>query len=210
MLDLSKIPHERWALDIQAEAKHPRMQEFKDSLREHYGYTFRFCSKFYGKLNFKDKFHVADFLPKGVTLLTLDQVIEYCEPKTEPVNSLRFKTEDEFIQEFGEDWRGLAYWPVAMNYLFGLPCRPEWVGNRQDMHSDKTNGDSAWRVYPDMVTDKPLPEAKSAPAPFDNFEATGKVLSDINTERESYVQLLILAAKADRNDLVQFILNKIV
>jgi hypothetical protein len=79
---------------------------------------------------------------------------------------LRFKTKAEFLSEYGEFWRdeGRSGWVTSMDYLFGLPCKPEWVGDSQAMHLDKCPwGESPfWRIESWMVTKAPLP----APIPF--------------------------------------------
>jgi hypothetical protein len=79
---------------------------------------------------------------------------------------LRFKTKAEFLSEYGEFWRdeGRSGWVTSMDYLFGLPCKPEWVGDSQAMHLDKCPwGESPfWRIESWMVTKAPVP----APIPF--------------------------------------------
>ena len=68
-------------------------------------------------------------------------------------NQLRFKTEQEFIEEFGEDWRYKRFgenglpWPLPMDYLFGQP------------HDGSRKKDD-WIISLDMLTDKLLPEIK--------------------------------------------------
>lgn len=90
MLDLSKIPFERWAVDVQAEAAHPRMGEFEEwhdkTLRPKTLIRWRYLGfNCWMEVDPDDRAnHRCDNLPEFVTLLTLDQVIEYCEPKTEP------------------------------------------------------------------------------------------------------------------------------
>ena len=70
-------------------------------------------------------------------------------------NQLRFKTEQEFIDEFGEDWRYKRFgenglpWPLPMDYLFGNP-------------HNGTFEESGWAISPDMLTDKALPEKPDA------------------------------------------------
>lgn len=60
----------------------------------------------------------------------------------------RIKTEQEFINEFGEHWRNGINWTSSdsMDYLFGreitLPC---------------TNIDN-WTIDDTMITEKPLPK----------------------------------------------------
>ena len=80
-----------------------------------------------------------------------------------PENPLRFKTEAEFVKEFGEGWRhtGDKKWNKdgEMDYLFGLPCKPEWVDGAQEMHPDKCpHGVHTWSVQRWMVTTDPLPQ----------------------------------------------------
>lgn len=73
-------------------------------------------------------------------------------------NTLRFKTEGEFEADLGETWRHKVKdgWVYEMEYLFGKPCKPEWVGNGQLMYG-KDYDLHHWNVSEDMVTDKPLP-----------------------------------------------------
>jgi len=84
--------------------------------------------------------------------------------KTQEENTLRFKTEAEFVKEYGKYWRERRVaWNRKMDYLFGLPCEPEWVGHKQGMHPDKCpSKELIWWVSQDMVTTAPLP----APIPF--------------------------------------------
>jgi hypothetical protein len=97
-----------------------------------------------------------------------------------PENPLRFKTEAEFVKEFGKDWRhtGDKEWnnDGVMDYLFGLPCKPEWVGSFQTMHPSKCpHGVPRWYVEAWMVTTEPLPQeqpedvTQEAPVTKENF-----------------------------------------
>lgn len=80
--------------------------------------------------------------------------------------ALRFKTEAEFIAEYGEDWKEIVKWAPGggMDYLFGLPCEDRWLEATYYcvMHEDKANGgDPLWFVKEKMVTRAPLPEPDS-------------------------------------------------
>lgn len=72
----------------------------------------------------------------------------------------RFKTEQEFIAEYGEEWRdGLpdAVWfSDTMNYLFGLPFDKP-TANRGALYPDLVPRTSKWVVRDWMLTDKPHP-----------------------------------------------------
>ena len=103
----------------------------------------------------------ADSYGKTELAAILREHIAKLEEKAE--NPLRFKTEAEFIKEFGEDWRhtGDKRWNKygEMDYLFGLPCKPEWVDGAQEMHPDKCpHGAHTWSVQRWMVTTDPLPQ----------------------------------------------------
>ncbi len=72
----------------------------------------------------------------------------------------RFKTEQEFIEEYGEDWRlgnirglGAFYWNPSMNYLLGKDY--PFVINLNVLDEDDIipNCDE-WCISPDMLTKK--------------------------------------------------------
>jgi hypothetical protein len=96
--------------------------------------------------------------------------------KTQEESPLRFKTEAEFVKEFGEDWRhtGDKRWNKAMDYLFGLPCNPEWIGKLESIHPEKCQQRGhIWSIGEWMVTTDPLPqeqtEAVSQEAPVNKW-----------------------------------------
>ena len=74
---------------------------------------------------------------------------------------LRFKTEQEFIDEYGGGWRCNAFvkddvvWPLTMDYLFGTP-------------HDESEVKNGWFIYDEMLTEKPLPKAKKLDAYIDH------------------------------------------
>ena len=61
----------------------------------------------------------------------------------------RIKTEQEFIQEFGSEWRCEIDWAESMNYLFG-----KQVDTNEHQLID------CWDIYPEMITSLPLPTAE--------------------------------------------------
>lgn len=66
------------------------------------------------------------------------------------MSTWRFKTEKEFLEEYGEDWRGMVGWRSvdnAMDYLLGTPYDP-------------INNTVAWSTSNRMFTDKPLPQTQ--------------------------------------------------
>jgi hypothetical protein len=84
--------------------------------------------------------------------------------KTQEENTLRFKTEAEFVKEFGEDWRhtGDKRWNKAMDYLFGLPCNPEWIGKLESIHPEKCKQRGhRWTIREWMVTTDPLAQVQT-------------------------------------------------
>jgi hypothetical protein len=84
--------------------------------------------------------------------------------KTQEENTLRFKTEAEFVKEYGEDWRhtGDKRWNKAMDYLFGLPCNPEWIGKLESIHPEKCQQRGhIWTIREWMVTTDPLPQEQT-------------------------------------------------
>ena len=65
----------------------------------------------------------------------------------------RIKTEAEFIEEFGEDWKGIVDWVPnhQMNNIFGKSLD----SNKGRIINDNGN---TWSIFPNMITDKPLPK----------------------------------------------------
>ena len=94
------------------------------------------------------------------------------------LSKYRIKTEKEFIDEFGEDWREELgeYFTPAMDCLFGMPldeiefgdCKEnvsEWVENGDPTDDVLVNSPAdGYYVSRDMVTDKKLPADKSKKA----------------------------------------------
>jgi len=88
----------------------------------------------------------------------------------------RFKTKEEFVKEYGDDWKGEAYWSSsgAMDYLFGEEIAE--TSNSRDVISllqkgenynaintfrelgITSGGDDDWVLQMRMLTNKPLPK----------------------------------------------------
>lgn len=82
-------------------------------------------------------------------------------------NYCRFKTEAEFIAEYGtgtpSTTKGCASSFVkSMKYLYGLEWDWDKVGENQNCYPDKTKGVFIWDISKDMLTYKPLPEVHPA------------------------------------------------
>ena len=102
-----------------------------------------------GRLNVKEiynwSFQIDKFIP----------IYPKKDQSEKPEKQLRFKTKQEFIDEFGDeyDWRCNAFveddvvWPGTMDYLLGTP-------------HDGSEVKDGWFIYNEMLTDKPLPEEK--------------------------------------------------
>lgn len=56
----------------------------------------------------------------------------------------RIKTEEEFIEEYGEGWRNEVNWSVStsMDYLFG-----------REVETNIKHKVDAWTIWPDMITE---------------------------------------------------------
>jgi len=73
----------------------------------------------------------------------------------------RFKTEAEFIEEFGENWnigrRGTVDWAIPkMNYLFGIPY-PYYYVDRLEIPFTRLPSFDGWSISWDMLTEnKPI------------------------------------------------------
>lgn len=87
-------------------------------------------------------------------------------PTPEPPESLeeipqyRFKTEQEFIEEFGQDWRRKLDWTTllidwSMDYLLGEILEPGIAEafHKYPIAQIKIDG---WIISKEMITDKPL------------------------------------------------------
>ena len=96
---------------------------------------------------------------------------------------VRFKTEQEFIDEYGDDWRVDADWTLAtgndrysMDYLFGKEIPPQYTldfftdnGTSFDVAEDwkikaPIGSETEWVISRNMLTDKPLNAVSSTPA----------------------------------------------
>lgn len=95
MKNLAGLP-ERWAVNIVAEAEHPRMGEFKSYFQE---FNYDFDCAFYG-FNVRPDYahepyrHVSDCYLENVTFITLDRFFEALDASTAPV-----------ITDAGKDWQ---------------------------------------------------------------------------------------------------------
>lgn len=87
MKNLAGLP-DRWAVNIEEEAEHPRMGEFK-AWHEKNLYPDPWCWPYLGYYCWPDNGigfeHRHDKLIKGVTLITLDQFFEALDARTAPV-----------------------------------------------------------------------------------------------------------------------------
>ena len=104
--------------------------------------SIQYCTK-----NFNIVYEASEFITSTATEK------KYC----------RFKTEAEFLAEFGtgtpSTTKGCASSFVkSMKYLYGLEWDWDKVGENQNCYPDKTKGVSIWDISKDMLTDKPLPE----------------------------------------------------
>ena len=81
----------------------------------------------------------------------------------------RIKTEQEFIEEFGKNWKDYVVWnrTYSMDHLLGVGITNEFAdevaqngitqsSNSSFINPDKSK-DNEWYIYPSMITDKPLP-----------------------------------------------------
>ena len=80
----------------------------------------------------------------------------------EEIPKYRFKTEQEFIEEFGKEWRNqLAknkypnMWVASMDYLFGEVLEPIIAETYYKFPSSDISIDG-WAIDKKMITDKPL------------------------------------------------------
>ena len=79
----------------------------------------------------------------------------------EEIPQYRFKTELEFIEEFGKEWRfdsGKTYpfvWLEEMNYLFGEILEPNIAETFHKYPSSSFRIDG-YGIHKNMITDKPL------------------------------------------------------
>ena len=59
----------------------------------------------------------------------------------------RFKTKQELEKINFIKWNYLG----AMDYLFGLPVKEEWIGKRIELYPNLTKGQDIWRVWADII-----------------------------------------------------------
>jgi len=71
----------------------------------------------------------------------------------------RFKTEKEFIAEYGPDWKNrvLYTWAIEMNYLLGEPFEGKLPTDKEE-GTCKEVSDWPWSISKDMLTTRVLPK----------------------------------------------------
>jgi hypothetical protein len=127
-------------------------------------------------------------------------------PKSKkPTDYLRFKTEQEFIDEYGDNWRMDVNWNLYgdMDYLFGLPLPKSFKYENFDEKSYDTeqkfgikspNGDSDWSINKKMLTDKPLPKSKKPTQnllPLDELDNKIQSIQDLVAESFSPDEIVV-------------------
>lgn len=101
-------------------------------------------------------------------MVTDEQIDDYLKgqpdlpPTPEPIEPLeeipqyRFKTEQEFIEEFGDYWFGRVFWHKSeMDYLFGEMLEPD-IAETFYKHPSAEIRIDEWFISINMITDKPL------------------------------------------------------
>lgn len=68
----------------------------------------------------------------------------------------RIKTEEEFVKEFGSNWREEIHlgWAEHMDYLFGKPIIDKTFKKVNNIDSNtiyRTNDGSQWNISKDMI-----------------------------------------------------------
>lgn len=94
--------------------------------------------------------------------------------------TLRFKTEQEFLEEFGQDWRGdVRYqWVEAMDYLLGKQIDPDKLlsTGRPDLQYYDN-----FSVSSDMVTSNPLANQLTG----NDLSEVLKMINEVCTQQSS-------------------------
>ena len=127
----------------------------------------------------------------GTWIITLDMVIE---GKTLPppggcclVVPMRFKTEQEFIKEFGPEWHSCMKFSWnregRMDYLFGTFLTEEEKKAIQEHGEFHTK----WHISKDMITEEPLPSVCDTKCISTYSEH--RVLSDALFEDDFHIEL---------------------
>jgi hypothetical protein len=80
----------------------------------------------------------------------------------------RFKTEEEFIAQYGWDWRDEVRWVSMQDYLFGMPITNEQLDEEETIlisfHRDACPHDAPeWEIFPEIITTEPLPQGYNFP-----------------------------------------------
>jgi hypothetical protein len=104
----------------------------------------------------------------------------------------RFKTEQEFIEEFGEVHNFETNWSTGMNHLFGVQvdCVTDLENIPQEsvireLYSKFPNSDNTWNYCPQHFTDKPLP-ITNKPLPSKNTVTETEVQTDLESFKNNY------------------------
>jgi hypothetical protein len=87
----------------------------------------------------------------------------------------RFKTKQEFVNEYGGKWEGKVEWSSNMDYLFGLPFNQK-PDDEYELYPILTDGEYFWWVTEEMITHTPHPyEGKSIAIDVSNQEESRMV-----------------------------------
>jgi len=145
-------------------------------------------------LRFIDLFYYKVISPSSLFILSeynkktegsSAQIPTAAAPATQTTWNWRFKTEEEFIDQYGDDWKslvtsGVTEWEDDMDYLLGQPIiesdeSKEYVD--LVIHYDtgygfdlkrfgilRQGGKNAWEISADMIINEPL-QTTAAPAP---------------------------------------------
>jgi hypothetical protein len=123
-----------------------------------------------------------------------------------PNDYLRFKTEQEFIDEFGSNWRYDINWNLFgdMDYLFGQPFLKSFkyenfVEKFYDTEQEfgiipPNKDDSYWIIKKKMLTDKPLPKSKKPTQnllPLDELDNKIQSIQDLVAESFSPDEVVV-------------------
>ncbi len=82
----------------------------------------------------------------------------------------RFKTEKEFIKEFGLRWRGRLHgnsFPPSMDYLLGKPFPYEFNGAHNvfklNINNEPEDSEYTWGIVQDMLIKNEMPKPNYLP-----------------------------------------------
>jgi len=113
-------------------------------------------------------------IPKGFIEITFKQFQEHI--LKQDTMCKRFKTKEEFEQEFGNGWENNIHgeWASSMNYLFG-------------QYQDEVDTKS-WIISEDMLTTNPLPTKETLPKGTMFSIGDIKYMTTINVDEENYTK----------------------